>query len=115
MKIWSVLDTVHYLSFRAYLNDDRKLNFDSSSVNDSAKVARQDSTEDDRHVRWDISSYLPISEHSKSEHSHQLHHSDSQTSGIFSQVKMNQILKRTNDATRLKSVRNLILRLHNLK
>ena len=47
----------------------------------AAAVQRQDSAEEDRHVRWDLSSCLAKPDH--------LHHSDSQTSGIFSQVEKN--------------------------
>ena len=62
-------------------------------------MQRQDSGEEDRHVRWDLSSCLAKPDH--------LHHSDSQTSGIFSQVEKNiSCVKKiknilTNDAARL--------------
>lgn len=85
MKISRLLgwQTAHYLCVaRANLNDDRKQHFDSCS---GAKVVtRQDSSEDDRHVRWDVSIHDNNSR--QSEPCHGLHHSDSQTSGIFSQV-----------------------------
>ena len=71
--------------FSSHLNDDRKLNLESNvTETGQSRVGGEESLEEDKHVRWDISSYGPSSH--PSHPSHGLHHSDSQTSGIFSQA-----------------------------
>ena len=72
--------------FSSHLNDDRKLNLESNvTETGQSRVVGEESLDEDKHVRWDISSY-GVSSH-PSHPSHSLHHSDSQTSGIFSQVR----------------------------